>query len=116
MLRQFEKALQLYDRILDITPNDPDVMAAKAGIYQAKGKLLEAARFLSEINWQTASEETLAIKAGHLKLNEITQRAFDYCGQKQLGFTKRCGPPLVTGRWFPTFRVTLLPGFTHYLH
>ena len=29
MLRQFPAALKLYDRALDITPNDPDVMAAK---------------------------------------------------------------------------------------
>ena len=68
MLRQFPKALQLYDRALDITPNDPDVMAAKAGIYQAEGNLEEAARFLSEINWQTPSEDTLAIKVGQLRL------------------------------------------------
>ena len=50
MLRQFPAALKLYDRVLDITPNDPDVMAAKASIYQAQGNLQEAARFLSEIN------------------------------------------------------------------
>ena len=37
MVRQFPAALKLYDRVLDITPNDPDVMAAKAGIYQASG-------------------------------------------------------------------------------
>ena len=30
MLRQFPPALKLYDRALDITPNDPDVMASKA--------------------------------------------------------------------------------------
>jgi tetratricopeptide (TPR) repeat protein len=32
MLRQFPVALKLYDRALDIVPNDPDLMAAKAGI------------------------------------------------------------------------------------
>jgi TolB-like protein/predicted Zn-dependent protease/predicted Ser/Thr protein kinase len=68
MLRQFPAALKLYDRVLDITPNDPDAMAAKAGIYQAEGNLQEAARFLSEINWQTPSEDTLAIKVGQLRL------------------------------------------------
>ena len=46
-LRQFPAALKLYDRALDITPNDPDVMATKAGIYQAQGNLQEAARLLS---------------------------------------------------------------------
>ena len=43
MLRQFPAALKLYDRALDITPNDPDVMAAKASIYQAQGNLQQAA-------------------------------------------------------------------------
>ena len=52
-LRQFPAALKLYDRALDITPNDPDVMASKAKIYQAQGNLPEAARLLSGFNWQT---------------------------------------------------------------
>ena len=39
MLRQFPAALKLYDRALDITPDDPDVMASKASIYQAQGNL-----------------------------------------------------------------------------
>ena len=56
MLRQFPAALKLYDRVLDIMPNDPDVMASKASIYQAQGNLQEAARLLSGINEQTPSE------------------------------------------------------------
>ena len=48
MLRQFPAALKLYDRVLDITPDDPYVMASKVGIYQAQGDLQEAAKFLSE--------------------------------------------------------------------
>ena len=59
MLRQFPAALKLYDRALDITPNDPDVMASKASIYQAQGNLQEAAKFLSEINAQTPSDDCL---------------------------------------------------------
>ena len=39
MLRQFPAALKLDDGALDITPNDPDVMASKACIYQAQGEL-----------------------------------------------------------------------------
>jgi serine/threonine protein kinase/Flp pilus assembly protein TadD len=46
-LRQFPPALKLYDRALDITPDDPDVMASKASIYQAQGNLQEAAKLLS---------------------------------------------------------------------
>ena len=67
MLRQFPAALKLYDRVLDITPNDPDVMASKAGIYQAQGNLQEAARFLAKINAQTSSEMP-SIKITQLRL------------------------------------------------
>jgi len=52
-LRQFSTALKLYDQALDITPNDPDVMASKANIYQAQGNLEQAARCLSQITAQT---------------------------------------------------------------
>jgi tetratricopeptide (TPR) repeat protein len=39
MLRQFPTALKLYDRALDIAPDDPNLIAAKAGVYQAEGNL-----------------------------------------------------------------------------
>jgi serine/threonine protein kinase/Tfp pilus assembly protein PilF len=68
MLRQFLAALKLYDRVLDITPNDSEVMAAKASIYQAQGNLQEAASFLSEINAQTQSEEAFNSKLTELRL------------------------------------------------
>jgi serine/threonine protein kinase/tetratricopeptide (TPR) repeat protein len=68
MLRQFPTALKLYDRALDIAPNDPDITAAKAGIYQAQGSLDQAARVLSEINWQTRSEDSFRIKIAQLRL------------------------------------------------
>jgi serine/threonine protein kinase/predicted Zn-dependent protease len=68
MLRQFPPALKLYDRVLDITPNDPDVMASKACIYQAKGTLQEAAHFLSGINEQTPNEQTFTVKINQLRL------------------------------------------------
>jgi serine/threonine protein kinase/Tfp pilus assembly protein PilF len=66
-LRQFPAALKLYDRVLDITPNDPDVMAAKARIYQAQGNLQEAARFLSAINEQTPSAIIFGTKITQLE-------------------------------------------------
>jgi serine/threonine protein kinase/Tfp pilus assembly protein PilF len=68
MVRQFPAALKLYGRVLDITPNNPDVLAAKASIFQAQGNLREAARFLSEITWQTPSENTFYIKVSQLRL------------------------------------------------
>ena len=63
MLRQFPAALKLYDRALDITPTDPEVIAAKAYIYQAQAKLQEAARLLSGINEQTPSGSCLSLQA-----------------------------------------------------
>ncbi|HMC28338.1 MAG TPA: protein kinase, partial [Verrucomicrobiae bacterium] len=37
MLRQFPVAIKLYDRALDVVPNDPELMALKASMYQAEG-------------------------------------------------------------------------------
>jgi serine/threonine protein kinase/Tfp pilus assembly protein PilF len=68
MLRQFPAALKLYDRVLDITPNNPDVMAEKARIYQAQGNLREAARCLSEIDERSPSLDAFVTKIGQLQL------------------------------------------------
>jgi tetratricopeptide (TPR) repeat protein len=94
--RQFPAALKLYDRALDITPNDPDLMAAKAGIYQAEGNLQEAARFLSEINWQTPSEDTLSIKIGQLRLERNYGEAVRLLQTRQAQF--HFGSERVKGR------------------
>jgi TolB-like protein/Tfp pilus assembly protein PilF/predicted Ser/Thr protein kinase len=68
VLRQFPAALKLYDRALDIVPNDPDLMASKASIYQAQGNLAQAARALSEINTDTASWHAFRTKINQLRL------------------------------------------------
>ena len=68
MLRKFPAALKLYDLRLDITPNDPDVIASKASIYQAQGNLQEAAKLLSEVNAQTPSYLPFRIKITELRL------------------------------------------------
>ena len=68
MLRQFPAARKLYDRALDIMPNDPDLMASKAATYQAQGNLQEAAKFLREVNAQTPSAAAFAIKLTQLRL------------------------------------------------
>jgi serine/threonine-protein kinase len=53
MLRKFPAALEFYYRALEITPNDLDLVAAKAGTYQADGNLKEAATLLMGINVQS---------------------------------------------------------------
>jgi TolB-like protein/Tfp pilus assembly protein PilF len=68
MLRQFTSALKLYDRALDLMPDDSDLMTAKAATYQAHGNLKEAANFLSQINAQTLSENAFVIKVTQLRL------------------------------------------------
>ena len=68
MLRQFPAALKVEDRVLDITPNNPSVIASKASIYQAEGNLQEAARLLAAINEQTPSEHAFAVKITQLRL------------------------------------------------
>jgi serine/threonine protein kinase/Flp pilus assembly protein TadD len=67
-LRQFPAALKLYDRALDIVPNEPDLMASKGGIYQAEGNLEQAAKFLSQITAGTASQSAFSIKITQLRL------------------------------------------------
>ena len=66
-LKQIPAALKLYDRMLDIKPNDPDTMADKAGIYQAEGNLQEAARILSGIN-DTSFGKAFGTKVFQLQL------------------------------------------------
>jgi serine/threonine protein kinase/Tfp pilus assembly protein PilF len=68
MLRQFSPALKLYDRVLDITPNDPSMMAAKAGIYQAQGNLREVVSSLPDSNWQTCPWSTFVVKIVQLRI------------------------------------------------
>ena len=67
-VRQFPAALKLYDRMLDITPNNPDALALKASIYQAQGNLEEAAKMLVEVNAQTRSLSLVGTKINQLRL------------------------------------------------
>ena len=74
-LRQFEPALKLNDRALDILPNDPDLMAQKAGIYQGEGNLEEAAKLLREVDAQSPSLVVFAIKIIQLTLERNLSEA-----------------------------------------
>jgi TolB-like protein/class 3 adenylate cyclase/Tfp pilus assembly protein PilF len=73
MLRQFPAALKTYDRVLDLVPNDPDTLAAKARIYQAEGNLEQAGKLLAGVNAQTPSINTFLTKMNQLFL----ERHFD---------------------------------------
>jgi tetratricopeptide (TPR) repeat protein len=67
-IRRFPDSLRIYDRALDIMPNDPDLMAWKASVYQAQGNLQEAANLLPEIDGQTPNASIFYTKIIQLRL------------------------------------------------
>ena len=75
MVRQFPAARKLYDRALDIAPNDLDLMAQKAAIYQAEGNLQEAAKLLAKVNAQTPSRAAFTSKITQLTLERNLDEA-----------------------------------------
>jgi tetratricopeptide (TPR) repeat protein len=86
MLRQFPAALKLYDRALDIMPDNPVVIQSKAGIYQAEGNLQEAAKLLSEVNAQTPSWFALTTKITQLRLERNLGEAIRLLQARQTQF------------------------------
>ena len=89
VLRQFPAALKLYDRALDILPNEPSIMALKASIYQAEGNLREAAKSLGQVNAETNSNEAARIKLVQLRLerNHTETIQFVQAREARLQFT-----------------------------
>ena len=87
-LRQFPTALKLYDRALDILPDELSLMALKASIYQAQGNLQEAAKLLAQVNAQTNSDAAVRIKLAQLRLerNQTEAIRFVQARQAQLHF------------------------------
>jgi len=86
MLRQFPAALKLYDRALDIIPNDPYLTETKARIYQAQGNLKEAAKMLVEVNAQTPSTSALVTKITQLRLERNYTEAVRLVQARQAQF------------------------------
>jgi TolB-like protein/Tfp pilus assembly protein PilF len=87
-LRQFPKAEKLYDRALDILPNELSLMALKASIYQAEGNLQQAAKLLVQVNAQTNSDAAVRIKLTQLRLERNPEGIrFVQARQARLQFT-----------------------------
>jgi TolB-like protein/Tfp pilus assembly protein PilF len=86
MLRQFHTARRLYDRAIEIIPNDPDFVARKAGIYWAEGDLQEAAKLLVEVNAQTPSVTAFRIKVTQLRLERKLDEAVRLVQTRQAEF------------------------------
>jgi TolB-like protein/Tfp pilus assembly protein PilF len=85
-LRQFPKALKLFDRALDILPSDPSQLAAKAVVYQAEGNLEQAGKLLSEITAQTPFEFVCLIKITQLRLERNYTEAVRLLQARQAQF------------------------------
>jgi TolB-like protein/Flp pilus assembly protein TadD len=66
--RQFEMARSLLDRALQIRPDDVEIKAAKAAMYQAQDKLTEADKYLAGVNALTSSYEAVGAKVTQLRL------------------------------------------------
>jgi len=85
MLRKFPDARKLYERALEITPNDLDLVAAAAGTYQAEGNLKEAATFLMGINEQSPVQPFIT-KMTQLRLERNHEEAVRLLQARQAHF------------------------------
>ncbi len=99
-LRQFPTALKLYDRALDIHPNELSLLALKASIYQAEGNLQEAAKLLVQVNAQTNSDAAVRVKLAQFRLerNQTEAIRFLQLRQARLQFDFRARQGHETGR------------------
>jgi TolB-like protein/Tfp pilus assembly protein PilF len=103
-LRQFPTVVKLYDRALDILPNELYLIASKASVYQAEGNLQEAAKLLVQVNAQTNSDPAVRIKLAQLRLerNQTEATRFVHPREARLHFaspmdkgTKQVGLALI---------------------
>jgi eukaryotic-like serine/threonine-protein kinase len=87
-LRQFPTAIKLYDRALDILPNELYLIASKTSLYQAEGNLQEAAKLLVHVNAETNSDPAVRVKLAQLRLerNETEADRFLQTRQARLPF------------------------------
>jgi TolB-like protein/Tfp pilus assembly protein PilF/predicted Ser/Thr protein kinase len=96
-LRQFPVAIKLYDRALDVIPNDPELMAFKATMYRAEGNLQESAKLLIDVNERTTSPIAFEQKINQLRLERNHAEAI------RLLRARRAQPPSAFETEFGTF-------------
>ncbi|HWH91447.1 MAG TPA: tetratricopeptide repeat protein [Candidatus Binatia bacterium] len=82
-IRQFPKAEKLYDRALNILPNELPLMALKASIYQAEGNLQEAAKLLAQVNLETNSDVAVRIRLTQWRLERNHTEAIRWVQARQ---------------------------------
>jgi hypothetical protein len=67
-------------------PDDPDLMAEKAAMYQAEGNLQEAAKLLAKVNAQTPSRTAFGSKITQLTLERNLGEAVRLLQTRQAQF------------------------------
>ena len=82
-LRQFPTAVKLFDRALDILPNELYLLATKASIYQAEGNLQEAAKLLVQVTAETNSDLAVRVKLAQLRLERNQAEAIRFVQPRQ---------------------------------
>lgn len=82
-LRQFPRAEKLYDRALDILPNEVSIKALKASIYQAEGNLQEAAKLLARVSLETNSDVAVRIRLTQWRLERNYTEATQWVQGRQ---------------------------------
>jgi serine/threonine-protein kinase len=82
-LRQFPTAIKLYDRALNILPDELYLIASKGSIYQAEGNLQEAAKLLVQVNPQTNSDPAVRVKLTQLRLERDQTEATRFVQPRQ---------------------------------
>jgi TolB-like protein/class 3 adenylate cyclase/Tfp pilus assembly protein PilF len=82
-LRQFPAAENLYDRALDILPNEASLIALKASIYQARGNLHEAAKLLAQVTADTNSDLAIRIRLTQWRLERNYSDAIQWVQARQ---------------------------------
>jgi TolB-like protein/cytochrome c-type biogenesis protein CcmH/NrfG len=73
--RKFETARPLLDRALQIRPDDVEIKAGKAAMYQAQDKLTEADKYLAKVNALTPSYFAVGVKVTQLRLERKNDEA-----------------------------------------
>ena len=94
-LRQFPTAIKLYDRALDILPNELFLLASEASIYQAQGNLQEATKSLAQVNTQTNSDMAVRVKLAQLRLERKQSEAVQFVQARQA--QRQFGSPMEKG-------------------
>jgi predicted Zn-dependent protease len=73
--RQFQRALSLLDRALQVRPDDLEIRGTKALMYEAEGNMVEASKYVANINALTPSYEAVGAKLTQLRLERKSDEA-----------------------------------------